>query len=438
MRDFMWPESAISVETAPWVIDRTFVTYQTLERLEELGVYKNTKYVKDTRFDESRADPDTVKDRELHLRNVDRTRGLVELVELWTDDKVVTVANQTVLLRNEPNMFWHGRKPFVTCSAIPDLFQIPGVSVVEGLASMQEMLWTLQNMRLDATRIASNVITLIRGDIDNPEQYEWAPEAQWIVPDPNAVRTLDMATVANAANSTMQSEGLLRGDIQNVMGGLPFTGGAESQTLDQQTATGMSIITNIAQAILARRKVQYQRMFGKVGQMFLELDQQFMREDRLIEVLGEEGSRRYLEMTPMDIQGVYDVSIEITGESMNRQERRAEAQALTTMAMQSAQPMAQSGYPLNLRRFWEKTLDAYGITDKATFFAEAPAQQGEQQGMGTPPGAEGILDQLQQGSLPAGGVTNEALAAGPDFSFVAGEHGPVRADAAGAGAERLR
>jgi hypothetical protein len=412
VRDWMYPESAVSIDKSPWIIDRTYITYQTLVRMEELGVYKNTKYVKETRIGDTQADADAVREREKRLRGVDRTAGLVEIVELWTDKKVVTLANKSVLLRNERNPFEHGRKPFVVCSAIPDLFQIPGVSVIEGLAQMQEMLWTLSNLRLDASRIAANVITMIRGDVDNPEQYEWAPEAQWIVPDPNAVKVMDMTGVAAAASATLESEGLLRGDIQNVMGGLPFTGGAESQTIaGSNTATGVSIVTNIAQAILARRKLQYQKAFGKIGQMFLELDQQFLTETRLVEVLGEEGARRYFEADPLDIQGVYDVELEVTGESMMRQERRAENQALVTMATQAAEVMSANGTPLNLRRFWERLLDSYGITDKATYFSETPGAAAG--GMGTPPEADEILQQLQNGSMPAGGITNEALAAGP-------------------------
>jgi hypothetical protein len=335
----------------------------------------------------------------------------------------VTVANGEVLLRNQPNPFWHGRKPFLLCSAIPDLFQIPGVSVVEGLASMQEMLWTLTNMRLDATRIAANVVTMIRADVDNPEQYEWAPEAQWIVPDPNAVHVMDMSPVIAAANATLQAEGLLRGDIQNMMGGLPFTGGSQSQTMPVDTATGMSIITNIAQAILARRKSQYQAMFGRAGQMFLELDQQFLREDRVVEILGEGGARRYLEVGWHDVQGVYDVQLEVQGESLMRQERRAENSALLTMALQGAGMSAQFGVQLNMRRFWERLLDSYGIADKATYFMSPPGQPQPGQAAlppgapsaapGTPPAASSILDQMTNGSVPAGGITNESLAAGP-------------------------
>src|SRR5262252_2925295 len=416
VRDFMYPESAISVESAPWVIDRTFVTNDTLERMAELGVYKNVKYMKLARMDDSNmGQSDATSERENRLRNADRTRGLNEIIELWTDEKVVTLGNGQVLLRNEDNPFEHGRKPFVVCSAIPDLFQIPGLSVIEGLAGMQEMLWTLTNLRLDATRIASNVITLIRADVDDPEQYEWAPEAQWMVPDPNAVKVMDMAPVAAAAASTLQAEGLLRGDIQNVMGGLPFTGSAQSQTLPTETATGVSIITNIAQAILARRKGQYQKMFGKIGQMFLELDQQFLREDRIVQVLGESGARRFLEVGWQDVQGIYDVNLKVTGESLMRQERRAENQALLTTAMQSAPIMAQSGMPLNLRRFWEKLLDSYDISDKATYFVMPGEQAGQQQMSppGSPPTADGLAGQMQNGALPPGGGTNEALAAGP-------------------------
>ena len=417
VRDFMYPESAISVEAAPWVIDRTFVTNRTLERMGELGVYKNVKYMKQARMDDQNlGSMSASSEREKRLRNADRTRGLNEIVELWTDEKVITLGNGEILLRNEENPFAHGRKPFVVCSAIPDLFQIPGLSVIEGLAAMQEMLWTLTNMRLDATRIASNVITMIRSDVDDPEQYEWAPEAQWLVPDPNAVKVMDMSAVAAAAASTLQAEGLLRGDIQNVMGGMPFTGGAQSQTLPTDTATGVSIITNIAQAVLARRKSQYQRMYGKVGQMFLELDQQFLREDRLVEVLGEEGARRYLQVGWRDVQGIYDVNLKVSGESLMRQERRAENQALLTTAIQSAPVMAQSGAPLNLRRFWEKLLDSYGIQDKATYFTAPGPQQGQQapqQAPGTPPTAEGLQGQIQQGAMQPGGGTNEALAAGP-------------------------
>lgn len=413
VRDFLYPESAVSVDAAPFIIDRTFVHYRTLLRMQQLGIYKNCEFVKETRHDTTRRGADVVGDREQRIRSVDRTRGLVEICEYWDDGRVITVANRTVLLRDEPNPNWHGKKPFIVCSAIPDMFQIPGISVIEGLAAMQEMVWTLQNTRLDAARMLANPITLIRGDVDNADDFEWAPLAQWIVQDPNAVEILKVDPAL--AQLTLQHEALLKGDIQNVMGGLPYTGGAQSQTVDQKTATGISIVTNIAQAILQRRKGFYIRAFSRVGSFFLALDQQLMRDTRVVEILGEGGARRFEEVDWRQIQGIFDVNVEFLGDSMMRQERRAESGALLTQAIQSAPVMAQFGAPLNLRRFWEKHLDTFDVVDKMTFFA-APQQSPLQPGLGggapTPPGAESLLEDMG-GSMNGGGLTNEALAAGP-------------------------
>jgi hypothetical protein len=171
------------------VIDRTFVTYETLERMEQLGIYKNVKYVKETRYDDHVATPRcrrrSARASPPHRPHRGSRRDRRALVGREGDHRREPVG---AAARHQPNPFWHGRKPFVVCSAIPDMFQIPGVSVIEGLAQMQEMLWTLTNLRLDATRMAANLITLIRGDVDNPTTTSGRPNAQWIVTDPNACR----------------------------------------------------------------------------------------------------------------------------------------------------------------------------------------------------------------------------------------------------------
>lgn len=411
LRDWMYPESAVSVDAAPYVIDRTFVTYKTLLKMEALGVYENVEFIKETRHDTTRTSADIVRDREQRLRGVDRTRGLVEVVDYWTDESVFTVANRTVCLRRARNPHWHGRKPFVVCSAIPDMFQIPGVSVIEGLAQMQEMFWTLQNTRLDATRMAANLIKVIRGDVENSDEFEWAPNADWFVRDVNDVRLLEIPT--EVLRATLESEGLLKADIQGIMGGLPATGGtAPSSALDQKTATGISIVTNIAQSILARRKQMYARTFAKVGGIFLSLDQQMLKEERLVEILGPGAARRLVEVRPAQIKGFFDVDIRWEDDSMLRQERRAESGMLLTQALQFGGPSAQMGVRLNAKKFWERHLTAFGVRDPASYFLEDQQSQLPVAAPGTAPEAESLMEQMGGGAEP-GGVTNEALAAGP-------------------------
>jgi len=411
VRDWMLPGSATSVQAAPYVIDRTWTTYSVLEKMEALGVYRDCKYVKETNAPRGY----TNSQREQRLRNVDRTKGLIEVIEMWTNHHVYTIANRSIVLRDDVNPFNHGMKPFVVTSAIPDSFQIPGVAVVEGLAQMQEMLWTLMNMRFDSLRMLGNPITIMRSDVDDPDDYEWAPQKTWIVDDINQVEQLKIDPTPTTI--TLQAESLLKGDIQNVMGGLPYTGGAESQTIDQSTATGISIVTNIAQAILQKRKQRYLWAYEKIAGFFLALDQQFLDESRVVELVGQAGAQQWLEIDPIQLQGVYDCFVQVTGDSMMRQERRAESQALLTTAIQSAPVMAQFGAPLNLKAFWEKNLDSYDVEDKETYFMPPgtggvgmqAGQNGNQAG-GTPQQAQTIQEQMQGGP---GGQTAPALAAGP-------------------------
>jgi hypothetical protein len=409
VRDFFWPSQAPNVKKAEWLVDRTWESYSSLLRKQKQGLYSNVEKVKDSGGAQIMSE---ITKRERRLRNVDRTQDLIEVLEYWTPERVITVGNRTVLLADRPNPFWNGRLPFIVCSAMPDAFQIPGLSVVEALAQLQEMLWTLQNQRLDVVRMLANVITLIRSDVDDPEAFEWAPNAQWLVEDPGQVDVLKIDPTV--ANITLQAESLLKGDLQNIMGGLPYASGADSQTIDQQTATGVSIITTIAQRIIQARKQHYLWAYAHLGRDFLLLYQQFLRDDRVVRVLGAQGAQAYRSVNPIDIQGDFDVTIDVTSDSLLRQERRAESQSLLQIAVSSAPMMAQSGAALNLKAFMEKTLDSYDVLDKERYFMPpqvAGAAAAHLGGPGAPqPGPPGQPQPPQQGQA---GITNPAAAAGP-------------------------
>lgn len=405
VRDFFWPSQAPNVKRSEYLIDRTWQSFASLKRLEKIGLYKNVDKLKDNN---SRAIFSELTKRERRLRNVDRTQDLVEVLEYWTPERVITVANRTVLLRDDPNPFWNGRMPFVVCSAMPDAFQIPGISVVEALAQLQSMLWTLQNQRLDVVRLLSNLITLIRSDVDDPEAFEWAPNAQWFLEDLSQVDTLKIDPTV--ASITLQAESLLKGDLQNIMGGLPLNSGTDSQNVDQSTATGVSIITSIAQRIIQARKQHYMWAYGQLGKDFLLLYQQFLDDDRVIPILGSAGAAAYHTITPLSVQGDYDVAIDVTSDSLMRETRRAEANSLLQIALQGAQVSAMMGCPLNLKAFWEAALDSYDKPDKQTYFV--PKQVAAMQAQNAPPPPQQQQPPQQQPAGP-GGITNASLAAGP-------------------------
>lgn len=386
-RDFLWHEAAVSVERSPFLIHRTWPTFDELKELEREGLYKNVEGLRETRDFQ-----DELSDRELELHESDRTKDRIELIEYWrkSDQRVITVANRSVLLSDRPWPFWHKEYPFVVTSSLPDLFRIPGISQVELLAELQEMLWTLSNQRIDNLSLINNAIILIRSDVDNPDDFEFAPGEKWMVEDPAQVTMWTPNPMS--AEVSLSAEALIKGDIQNITGGMPFASGTESQTVDQKTATGVSIVASLAQRLLAAKKQHYMWAWKRVGEQFISLLQQFMRDPRLIEIIGSDGMRKFEEVSPEQVQGRYDVVIEPMTESLMRQERRAEAQAKLQVAIAAAPIMQAVGQPLNLKAFAEDYLEAFDVLDKERYFATAqPALPGGQPGSNqfAPPGQPG-------------------------------------------------
>jgi len=392
VRDFFRPESATNVDDAAWVIDRSWQTFDALKKMEQAGLYKKVDDLKET---QNIAAQTGYGEREQILRNQDRTKGLIEVLEYWTDERVITVGNRRVVLQDIPNPYRHGRKPFVVTSAMPDAFQMDGISVVEALGQLQQMLWTIQNQRIDNLRLAGNLITLIRTDVDDPDSFEFHPGAQWFVEDPGQVSTLPVDP--NLGTMTIQTEQLIKGDLQNIMGGLPMAGGVSSGTIDQTTATGMSIITSIAQKIIQARKQHYVWAYEQIGEQFLQVMGQMMRGDRAISVMGKEGNRRLVLLSPLDLQGDFDCKISVMDDSMLRQEKRQEEQA----KLQTAANISQI-IPLNMRAFVEDFLKSYGVQDTEKYFAHAPGTAGAAGPQAGAAAAGGAATPPSPGGAPSG------------------------------------
>lgn len=392
VRDFFWEEAAVSLEKAGWVAHRCWYSYDELKEMEKAGVYSSVDELK-----ESRDFSQQINSREGELFNVDRTRGRVEVIEFWRrrDKKVITIANRKVVLSSKPWPFWHGDMPFVVCSSSPDLFRIPGVSVVERLEQLQEALWTLMNQRIDNLQLVNNAIIMLRSDVDDPDAFEFGPGEKWLVEDPTQVQM--WTPDPTSAQISLPAEANIRGDMQNVSNGGPFLSGAQDQTVDQDTATGVSIITSLAQKVMAGAKQNVTNAYVRVGEQMIGLNQQFIRRPRLVRILGEDGADKWIEVNPLDLQGQYLFETQPATESMMRQERRAEAQALVQVAGQLAPIMAAVGQPLNMQAFVDKLLDAFDIQDKERFYSLQP-----QMPMG---GAPGSAPSPQNGAPGPGGVT---------------------------------
>ena len=427
VRDWIPHESAKDVATAQRITHRVWLSFDDLKELERQGVYRNVNKLSEER----NSSADKLASRETDIFTVDRTKDLIEVLECWIEggSRVVTFApDQRVLLADRPNPFAHGKFPFIVCAPIPDLFRMQGMSIVELVEDLQEMLWTLQNQRLDNLELLNNLIIKQReGSL--LETPIFAPGEVWLMDDISAVEALQLPSFPSEIS--LQSEGLIKADIQNIPGASPaLLGQAESQ---EQTATEISLLTNLAQRRLSMQKFQFTLADKAVGEQWIELNKQFLTEERYVAIVGEDGDEGWVLIHP-EFFAPYDwkIDVEQMDESMLRQERLAETQSRFQVAAAAAPLMAMIKQPLNMRAFLEDLLDAAGVQDKDRYFSVAsqqppmaPGQPG-QNGQPAPPSLEsGTAPQAIDANSPSNAFSQSPVASMQ--RMLAGSGGPVNA-----------
>jgi hypothetical protein len=279
----------------------------------------------------------------------------------------------------------------VVCTTQPDLFSFTGISQVEKVMALQELLWKIQNQSVDNLELINNAIVIFNPALESASSLQFYPGAAWPVEDPELVKM--WAPNPLPAEVSLNREGLIKGDMQNVAATFPFSSGAESQTVDQKTATGASIVSNLAQRSIDMAKQPVFEALSDIGQQRLILNQQFVREDMAIPVLGLDGKETYEELLPELLAGEFHYELEPMPDALSKQAEQAKATAMMQVMGQMAPivlPLAQAGAAkmINFDKVIEFYLKANDIENTEQFFlSKAPAASLQQPGGQAAPGS---------------------------------------------------
>jgi hypothetical protein len=391
VRHLIWPWNARSVHSAMRLHHRTYHSFDELKRREckvnggklhtgacEGGYYHNVDQLKDSARG-SDAREHTADETNLFRSRPDKDDHMV--LETWHRDEdgnlgLTASGNRTVLLRDRESPFWHGEFPFIMCSGMPYPFQVPGISDVAAIEQLQEMMWTLQNQRLDNTQLVNNAIILLREDMDDPDSFEFYPGAKNLVGDPQQVQM--WTPDPSVATISLHAEAQLKADLQAISGGAPWLSG-DSQASNSDTATEASILTNLAQRRVAAKKQFYLEADAAEGDQFIALNDQFLTEARYVEIVGKDARQGWELIDPESFREFkFRVELDALDESLMRQERKAEASAMLQVGMQQlmafaamsrANPAVKMINPMALYDDW---LEANGVRDKDRYYLTAP------------------------------------------------------------------
>ncbi len=310
--DFFWDPRGTDIDNCRWVIHRMYRTLDHLKDLQKQGIYKNVDLVETQRM--PRMDDEKDQRRSAvgisiptDIEQMEGGKQIVELLEYWEDDKVVTIANRAVVIRDESNPHKHGKKPFVKVvdQSVPHEFL--GIGELEPIETAQYELNSIRNQRRDNATLALNRMWIIDNSA-NVDEDELVSDAGGVVHtnDMAGIRELIMPDVTA---SSYKEETEVKADIQQTSGVSDFTRGLGSDSLANDTATGISLIQEAANA---RFKLKLRNLEGgiqRIGKLMVSLNEQFITEQKVVRIVGNDGEI-WDEIKPEDLRGNFDVQVE--------------------------------------------------------------------------------------------------------------------------------
>ena len=198
---------ATSLDDAVYLIHRKTIP---LDTLKENPNYKNLDKIKQANYADQYMDK-LVRHKD-NIPQKDKHKELVEVLEYWEEDRLIVVANRGVVLRDDPNPYWHKMIPFVELDDYRDPHKFYGQSELSVIDPLQREINSIRNQRRDWDNIALNPpILMVPGTLRNPNSAVMGPGNVWMVTHLNSI---DVLTLPQLQGSSSEIEERTASDIQ--------------------------------------------------------------------------------------------------------------------------------------------------------------------------------------------------------------------------------
>lgn len=336
-----------------------------IEQLKDNPNYKNVDKIKQDSYADQYLDKLTRFNDNIPQK--DKHKDLVEILEYWERDRLIVIANRSIVLRDSPNPYHHKEIPFVELDDYRDPHKLYGQSELSVIDPLQREINSIRNQRRDYDNLALNpVIRMIPGTLRNPNSAVMAPGSVWMVSD---LASMDVFAMPQLQGSARDIEEQTAADIQRSVAideigiGLLPEGGRRSATevVTAQSMAGKRFAIKIA---LLEESVK------KIGQLVFALNQQFLDQERMIQIVGERGATEWVQLSPEDIRGQYYIDVE-AGSMLPKDEiaARQEAVQLLQYITPIIAPVIQSN-PSVIMPVIRMVLDTFELPGKTEIMDE--------------------------------------------------------------------
>lgn len=355
---------ATCIDDAAYVIHRKTVE---LEDLKQNPNYTNVDKIQEGKF------ADQYMDKLMRYRDdipqKDKHKHLVEVLEYWgADDRLVVVANRSIVLRDTPNPYTHKKIPFVDLDDYRDPHRLYGQSELSVIDPLQREINAIRNQRRDYDNLALNpVIRMVPGTLRNPNSAVMAPGSVWMVSDLASMDHFELPQLQGVARDIEQQTAE---DIQRAVAIDEIGIGLLPDNPQRRSATEVVTSQNSAGRRFSMKIALLEESVKKIGALVFALNQQFLDQERMIQVIGERGAAEWVQLSPEDIRGEYFVDIE-AGSMLPKDEvaQRQEAVQLLQYITPLIGPVVQTN-PAIVLPIIRMILDTFDLQGKAEIIDE--------------------------------------------------------------------
>lgn len=349
--------------------DGTYLIHRKTVPIKEVKDNPNYKNV-DKINEESYADQymDKLARYNDNIPQKDKHKELVEILEYWERDRLIVIANRSVVLRDSPNPYHHKEIPFVELDDYRDPHRLYGQSEASVIDPLQREINAIRNQRRDYDNIALNpVILMVPGTLRNPNSAVMAPGNVWPVSDLNSIAPFAMPQLQG---SSTQIEERTAQDIQRTVAIDEIGIGLLPGNSQRRSATEVVTSQTVAGKRFAVKIALLEDAVKKIGQLVFALNQQFLDQERMIQIVGERGATEWVQLSPEDIRGEYFIDLEV-GSMLPKDEiaQRQEAVQLLQYITPIIQPVVETN-PQIIMPIVKMVLDTFELSGKQEIMDE--------------------------------------------------------------------
>jgi hypothetical protein len=349
--------------TAGYGGDNQYLIHRKTVPLKD--VKNNTNYKNVEKIKGKSSTVDQYEDKQIRFGNApeqDPEKELVEILEYWECDRLVVIANREVVLRDTPNPFAHKQIPFVELDDYRDPHKLYGQSELSVIDPLQREINSIRNQRRDYDNLALNpVVRMIPGTLRNPNSARMAPGSMWLVSDLNS---MDVFELPQLQGSAVQVEQQTAQDIKMSVALDEIGIGLLPEGSSRRSATEVVTAQSMAGKRFAMKIALLEEAVRKIGQLIFALDQQFLDQERIIQIVGEQGAKEWVKLGPDDVRGDFFIELE-TGSMLPKDEiaARQEAVQLLQYLNPIIQPVAQTN-PAIILPIVRMVIDTFDMPNK--------------------------------------------------------------------------